>query len=148
MDNALIFSIFTVATLKAQRSFWILEVSSRCQGYKGPLTQSQWGAFPTCSLLSSAWPLTEKTPGIPLSLQRSRWILHFCALMASMYNVSTKALHFCGSDVPGHRTHTAQYAWSSLSSSWPEAGTLYSCSWSEYSLSDLCDARSEVPSSG
>lgn len=34
---------------------------------------------------------------------------------------------------------------SSLSSSWPEAGTLYSCSWSEY-LADLCNATSEVPS--
>lgn len=46
--------------------------------------------------------------------------------------------------MPGHRIHIV---WPSLSSSWPKAGTFYSFPWSEYSLSDFFDARSEGPSS-
>jgi len=62
--------------------------------------------------------------------------------------VSTKALYLCGSDVLGHRIHTVWHTWPSLCSFWPKAGTLYSCSWSEYSLSDHCSGRPEVLSPG
>jgi len=62
--------------------------------------------------------------------------------------VSTKALYFCGSDVPGHQIHRVQYNQSSLSSLWPKVGSLYSFSWSEYSLSDPCGGRPEVPTPG
>lgn len=87
--GCLIFSIFTAATLRAhQFPFGSLKYLADAKDtLRGPLSQSQWDAFPTCPLLSSPWPLTQKTSGIPLSLQGSRWILHSCALTASAYNV-------------------------------------------------------------
>lgn len=57
--------------------------------------------------------------------------------ITNTHQLSAKALYLCGSDVPSHQIHTVQGAQSSLSPSWPKAGTLYSCSRSEYSGTPL-----------
>lgn len=85
----------------------------------------------------SSWQLP-----VPPEIQMGSALLCLDGISVHCAPVSTKAFYFCASDVPGHQIHTVQYVWSSLSSSWPKAGTLYSCSW----LGNLCDARSKIPS--
>ena len=57
------------------------------QEQKGPLGWSWWGVFPTCPLSSSPQPPVQTILGIPLPLQRSRWVLCPYTLMVSVYTV-------------------------------------------------------------
>ena len=89
-----IFSVFTVATPKAhQYPFGSLkypllrQVMPRIQGASG---WSQWGASPTCPPSSSPEPPVQAIPSIPLSLQRSGWVLCPYTLLAPVYTV-----HLC-----------------------------------------------------
>jgi len=64
--------------------------------------------------------------------------------------ISSKALEICGSDVPGHQIHTIQCTRSSLSSSWPKAGTLYSfpCENTHWVILAVADQKSSHQGQG
>ena len=113
-------------------------------------------SLPRCHNVSWAHQATDNSPlhCQSRSLQKSRWVLLPCTdgplsllpvpdgIRVHCAPVSTKAFS-CGSHVPGHRIHTVRQSWLSLSSAWPETGTL--SSWLEYSLSESCGLRPEVP---
>ena len=118
----------------------------RIQGASGPVTMGCFSHLSPVKLTSASNTDNSWHPPVTPEIQMGSVPLYPDGTSVHCAPVSTKALYFCGSDVPGHRIHTVQYTWLSLSSSWPKAGTLYSCSWSEYSLSDPFSARPEVPS--
>ena len=117
----------------------------RIQAASGPLTVECFCHLSPYKFTSASNTDNSWHPPVSPGIQRGSVPLYPDGTSVHCAPVSTKALYFCGSDVPGHRIHMVQ---SSLSSSWLKAGSLYSCSWSEYSLSDPCSARPEVPSPG
>lgn len=94
VHDYLIFSVFTAATPK---SHWYPFMS-----FKYPLLrqsipriqvgQSQWGTFPTDPLLSSLQPPNQTIFGIPLSIQRSRWVLSSRTPIAPAYTMQQQHL--------------------------------------------------------
>ena len=118
----------------------------RIQGASGLVTMECFSHLSPVKLTSASNTDNSWHPPVAPEIQMGSVPLYPDGTRVHCAPVSTKALSFCRSDVPGHRIHTVQYTRLSLSSSWPKAGTLYSCSWSEYSLSDPFSARPEVPS--
>ena len=146
--------MFTVATPKTHqypfgslKSPLLRQSLRRIQGACGPVTVGCFCHLSPVKLTSASstdncWP--------PHVARDPEGFCAPCTLMAPVY-----AVHQClpkpstsEPDVPDRRIHTDRYKQSSLLSSWPKPGTLYSCSWSEYSLSEPFSARPEVPSAG
>ena len=121
---------------------------TRIQGASGPVTTGSFSHLSPVKLTSASSTGNSWHPPVTPEIRMGSVPLHPDGISIHCAPVSTKALNFSGSDVPGHQICTVQYTWSSLSSSWPKAETLCSCSWLQYSLSDLCGGRPEVPSPG
>lgn len=117
----------------------------RIHGASGPVTIECFSHLSAVKLTSvsntdNCWhlPVTPviQVGSVPYTLMAPAYAVHHC-----LPDPYTSVDLIC-------QATESRESWSSFSSSWSKAGTLYSCSWSEYSLSDPCSGRTEFPSPG
>ena len=96
----------------------------RIQGASGPVMSVCFSHFFPVKAISASSIDNSWHPPVAQEIQMYSVPLYPDGIGVHCAPVSTKALYFCGSDVPGHRIYTVQYTQSSLSSSWQRAGTL------------------------
>lgn len=111
VDSCLISFISKAVIPKAHRYplgslkyFLLTQSAPRMHRASGPVTMGDFSHSFVVTLIS---PSVQSAVGIPLSLQKYRWVLPVDGFRVHCAPVSTRALYSCGCDLPGHWIHTA-----------------------------------------